>query len=551
MAENGRTIPGEAIIFAPYREHNLSATLATSSYQLDRIRNASFSSLLQEHLSDIAVRVSDRRKVRSSAHPSSVRYLSSRSPCKAPAIQRLLRISKSLRCEPNFEVELTLTPNDQSYSNIYAADNVSAGRIHLPEAWDLSTGSSSVVVGVIDSGIDYNHLDLAANIWTNPGEIAANGVDDDGNGYIDDIHGIDPYNGDSNPMDDLFHGTHVAGTIGAVGNNGIGVVGVSWNVKEIACKAFNSSGTGTTAATVACLNYLVKLKNVYGVNIVATSNSYGGFPYSIAMYNAIKASRDAGMVFVAGSGNNTSDNDAAPFYPASYDLQNVISVGAIDSSANIASFSNYGATSVDIFAPGVSVYSTIPGNQYAFGSGTSMATPHVSGAVALLLSYHSNYTYYQAVQAILQSGTSVPALVGKSVTGSVLNVSAAMELPPPSLLYPIETPTVPPGGSGPDLSTAKLQISASKSRGQSSVNCALSAISGSDYEGLPGYRVTLAIKGVARSRKATTNGVGKAHFAVRIPKGRAYSARCVTKVPDPETNVTRTIKSQTAKLRPK
>ena len=553
MAESPRFISNEAIINAPYHR-TTNGILAVSS--LDRIEGESFSSLDQERLSGTAVRVSIRRKLESSRIKKSERFLKSRSPCKAPTIRRLLRVSKNLSCEPNWEGRITLTPNDTFYGNIYSASASSAGRIHLPEAWELTTGSASVVIGVIDTGIDYNHLDLQANIWTNPGEIAGNSIDDDANGYVDDIHGIDRINADSDPFDDQSHGTHVAGTIGAVGNNTLGVVGVAWDVQQIACKAFNTSGVGTVSAIVGCLNYLINLKNNYGFNIVATSNSYGGFPYTTAMYNAIAASRDAGMVYVAGAGNNTRDNDLTPFYPASFDLDNIVSVGAIDSAANIASFSNFGLTSVDISAPGVSVLSTIPGNQYAYFNGTSMATPHVTGAVALLMAYHPDYLYSQVINSILSTGTAVAGLAGKSATGAILNVAAALQfdapIPTPTpvpTVAPTPQPTEPPSNNRPDLSTAKIEIGAVNTRARSEVTCSLSALNAGEREVMVGYQVKLSIKEVKNLQRAKTKSDGAARFIVRPPANRSYRARCLAALTDPDTNQVLTIRSRIATLK--
>ena len=218
--------------------------------------------------------------------------------------------------------------------------------------------SANVLVGVIDTGVDYNHPDLAANIWTNPGEIAGNGIDDDGNGYIDDVHGYDFVNNDGDPMDDNGHGTHFSGTIGGVGNNGIGVAGVNWNVKIMALKFLDSGGSGSTANAVAGVQYATMM----GVDV--TSNSWGGGGFSQALYDAIDAAGAANIAFVAAAGNNGANNDTSPAYPAAYDLPNIISVAATDDNDELASFSNYGAASVDLGAPGVDILSTLPGNQY-------------------------------------------------------------------------------------------------------------------------------------------------------------------------------------------
>ena len=245
------------------------------------------------------------------------------------------------------------------------------------------TGSSSVVVAVIDTGVDYNHVDLAANIWTNPGEIAGNGIDDDGNGFVDDVHGYDFANNDGNPMDDNGHGTHVAGTIAAVGNNSLGVTGVAWSTSIMPLKFLSANGSGYLSDAVEAINYATMMRTRYGVNVRVDNNSWGGGGFSSAMQSAIQAANDAGILFVAAAGNSGTNNDASPQYPANYDSPNVISVAATDQNGQLASFSNYGATTVDLAAPGVSIYSTTPNNTYSTYSGTSMATPHVSAVAAL------------------------------------------------------------------------------------------------------------------------------------------------------------------------
>jgi hypothetical protein len=541
-AEELRVIRGDAIINVV---RPAGVTAYTSPDLFDRISNSSFSSLSEQRLSTIATRISLKRKMRSGNE--SERFRKSRSSCNSLVIKRLLRVAKRLSCEPNWEARISLIPNDQYYSSLY-----SVNQLHLTEAWDKSTGSDSIVVGVIDTGIDYNHPDLAANMWINPGEIADNSIDDDSNGYVDDIHGVDRINIDSDPIDDQSHGTHVAGTIGAIGNNSIGIAGIAWNVKQIGCKAFNAAGMGSIATVISCINYLVNLKKNHGINIVATNNSYGGFPYSVGMFNAIAASRDANMVFVAGAGNNGTNNDSAPFYPASYQISNVISVAANDSSKNKANFSNFGVTSVDISAPGVSVLSTIPGsNQYAWFNGTSMATPHVTGAVALLMAYCETCNYSQAIDSIINSGTEVAGLAGTSVSGAILNVDAALDYAA-ALTPPTSTPTPDPNDSPDsgelDLSSARLTISALKSKMKSKLSCALSAMRNEIYEGLEGRLVKLSIKGVKKQRKAITNEAGEVSFTIRPPKGVSWSVRCIASLTNPETGAAVSVKSALTKV---
>jgi subtilisin family serine protease len=296
--------------------------------------------------------------------------------------------------------------------------------IDAPEAWAVNTSAAEVVVGVIDSGIDYTHPDLACNMWTNPGEIAGNGLDDDGNGYVDDVYGYDFANNDSDPMDDAGHGTHVAGTIGACTNNGDGVAGVAWSVKLMALKWLDSTGHGTTVNAVRALSYATRM----GAKI--TNNSWGGVSYDVALRDEIANAAASGSLFVASAGNDHADNDAQPRYPSSFDLPNIICVAASTSTDDLSSFSNYGANSVDLAAPGSGIRSTVPGNSYAEYDGTSMATPHVSGVAALVWGAYPSLTYEQTKDRILSSVDPVPALAGKVATGGRLNLRTALgEIP--------------------------------------------------------------------------------------------------------------------------
>ena len=362
------------------------------------------------------------------------------------AITRLRNNPSIAIAEPNWVFTTQQTSNDPYYTaapyrlwGMYGDDSVTPTNqfgSQADEVWASgNVGSTSVVVGIIDEGIDYTHPDLAANIWTNPGEVAANGVDDDANGYIDDIHGWDFFNNDNSIFDGSGddHGTHVAGTIGGVGGNGQGVAGVAWNVTMISAKFLGPSG-GSLADAVEALDYLTNLKTKYGVNLVATNNSWGGGGFSQSLQDAINRAANAGILFIAAAGNDGSNNDSTARYPSNYN--NVIAVAAIDSSGNLASFSNYGATDVDLGAPGVGIYSTLPGGTYGSYSGTSMATPHVTGAAALYAAAHPGASANTIRAALLSSAQATPtaSLVGKTVTGGRLNVSAAPDvIPPPSL----------------------------------------------------------------------------------------------------------------------
>jgi subtilisin family serine protease/Ca2+-binding RTX toxin-like protein len=318
-------------------------------------------------------------------------------------------------------------PNDPSFTQLWGLNNTgqSGGTvdadIDAPEAWDIQTGNPNLVVGVIDTGVDYNHQDLVGNIWTNPGEIAADGIDNDGNGYIDDVRGWDFAYNDNNPMDVYGHGTHVSGTIAGKGNNGIGVTGVAWNAQIMPLKFLDDSGSGSTSNAILAISYAT----AKGVKI--TNNSWGGGSFSQALYDAINAAGQLGALFIAAAGNDYgNNNDTNPHYPSSYNLANIISVASTNRTDSLSSFSNIGLISVDLGAPGSDIYSTTPGNTYSTYSGTSMATPHVSGAAALLWSQNPTWTAQQVKTALMNTGDSLASLAGKTVSGKRLNVYNAL-----------------------------------------------------------------------------------------------------------------------------
>jgi subtilisin family serine protease len=319
--------------------------------------------------------------------------------------------------------QFDVASNDPSAGKVYSLSNIDA-----KDAWNLSTGSKSVVVAVLDTGVDYTHSDLAANIWTNTAEISGNGKDDDGDGFVDDVHGYNFVSNNGNVMDNNGHGTHVSGTIAAVGNNSLGIVGVNWSVSIMALKCLDANGYGYVSDAVRAVNYATMMRTSYGVNVRVMNNSWGGTIYSSALNTAIEASNSAGILFVAAAGNGSVNNDATAQYPASYASANVISVAATDQNDKLASFSNYGATTVDLAAPGVSIYSTLPNNRYGTYSGTSMATPLVSGAAALCWAYDADATVAEVKNAILGGADKISSLSGKVLSGGRLNAFKALKL---------------------------------------------------------------------------------------------------------------------------
>ena len=360
-------------------------------------------------------------------------------------IARYRNLSGVESVQPNFIYRAQATANDPRFNELYGLNKIQA-----PLAWDTATGSPSVVVAVIDLGVDYNHEDLSANMWRNPGETgldsggqdkATNVVDDDGNGYVDDVFGVDTINHDSNPMDDGGHGTHVSGTIGGVGNNSTGVVGVNWNVRIMAIKSHGADGNGTSASVVEAFQYVAMMRR-RGVNVRVTNNSWGGAPeaadYDQALKDAIDAAGNTGILNICAAGNSGRDNDADPFYPASYDSPSIMSVAASDQNDNRAGFSSRGATSVDLAAPGVLILSTLRVSTYGFLSGTSMATPHVSGAAALLWAHAPHLTVAQVKATLMNNVDVLPQWAGLTVTGGRLNLARAVQNTPAA--HPIDGP---------------------------------------------------------------------------------------------------------------
>lgn len=341
---------------------------------------------------------------------------------------------------PDFKLTLETVANDTNIGSQWGLLNtgVSGGLvgadIGATQAWQYGT-SSTVVVGILDTGVDYNHPDLAANIWLNGNEIPGNGIDDDLNGYVDDRRGWDFANNDADPMDDNGHGTHVAGTVGAVGNNGIGVSGVAWSVRLMPLKFMDAQGSGSLSDAIEGINYARNM----GAKII--NASWGGGGFSNALQQAITQFQNAGGIFVAAAGNESSNNVTTPAFPANY--SGVISVGASTRTDTLASFSNFG-TNVDVVAPGASIFSTLPNNRYGSLSGTSMAAPHVAGALALLWGQNATASATTITNALLNNTDNV--LRGTTSQFGRINVgkaSAALRGTPAVPTPPTPTPTLP------------------------------------------------------------------------------------------------------------
>lgn len=334
--------------------------------------------------------------------------------------------------EPNWIYHHYATSNDTYVTNGSLWGMTGANGSQASTAWtNNKTNCSNVYIGIIDEGYMYTHEDIEANAGVNPGEIANNSKDDDNNGLVDDVYGWD-FAGNNNTVFDGAgddHGTHVAGTIGGAGGNGKGVAGVCWSVKLLSAKFLGSRG-GTTANAIKAVNYFTDLKTRHGINLVATNNSWGGGGFSQGLKDAIDAAGAAGILFVAAAGNSGTNNDATASYPSGYTSSNIIAVASITSTGGLSSFSQYGATTVDIGAPGSGIWSSVPTSSkgkinsgYASYNGTSMATPHVTGACALYKAYNPTASAADIKAAILNSATPTSSLAGKTLTGGRLNVS--------------------------------------------------------------------------------------------------------------------------------
>jgi subtilisin family serine protease len=387
----------------------------------------------------------------------------------ARAIDTLENLPFVEYAEPDYLVH-KVTTNDTYYGLLYAIENTGQSigpnngtsgtpdaDMDVAEACAIQTGDSDLIIAVIDEGVQYDHPDLNDNMWINAGEVAGNGVDDDNNGFVDDVYGYDFFSNDGDPMDEGGHGTHVAGTICAETNNGEGISGVVQQCQIMALRFLGPNG-GYTSDAIASLDYAVQM----GATI--SNNSWGGGGFSQGLYDAIAAARNADHIFLAAAGNDGTNNDSTPHYPSNYDLSNVVSVAATDNRDQLANFSNYGAQSVDIGAPGVDIASTYINNGYVWMSGTSMATPNVTGVVALIRSQYPNWTYQQVIDHLYATARPGASVTGITTTGAIANAEAAV-----AGGAPLTAPVAPAGLTASALSESDVELSWTDSSDNESV----------------------------------------------------------------------------------
>jgi subtilisin family serine protease len=368
------------------------------------------------------------------------------------AIDRLQQLPFVEYVEPDYV--LRANTNDTYYDLQWGLNNTGQdirgvigtydADINAEEAWTVTTGNPEFVVAVIDTGTDYTHEDMDNNIWTNSNEIAANGVDDDSNGYIDDIHGFDFWSNDADPMDGSGHGTHVSGTICAESGNNIGVAGVAWECQIMALRFLGPNG-GYTSDAISALNYAVDM------GVAVSNNSWGGGGFSQSLYNAIQNAGNNGHLFVAAAGNDNINTDTSAHYPSSYDLDNIVSVAATDNQDHRSSFSNYGFNSVDVGAPGTNIANIYPNNGYVWMSGTSMAAPHVTGLATLIWALHPDWTPQQVRTRIFNTVRPLDTLYGITSTGGIINAYNA-------LLEPTAAPIEPSNLVATAISNSQIDL---------------------------------------------------------------------------------------------
>jgi len=396
--------------------------------------------------------------------------------------------------EPDVQVHALLEPNDFRFGdgslwnlhNIGQVGGKADADIDAPEGWDVQNAADDVVVAVIDTGVRYTHEDLAANMWVNSGETVGNNLDDDGNGYVDDVHGINAINNSGDPNDDHGHGTHISGIVGAVGNNNVGLVGVAWKVKIMGCKFLDPTGNGFISDAIKCIDYA----RGHGANIINTS--WGSTTFnSAALRDAFDSARQAGIIVTAAAGNAADNSDVNPLYPASYDLDNIVAVAATTRNDELASFSNYGATNVDLAAPGSPIFSCWNGSDsdYRYFDGTSMAAPQVAGVCALVRAKYPGETYSQIINRVLGNTDPLPGLAGKCATGGRLNLQKALGTAPPPPTPTVTVAATDSAAAEAGADTGAFTISRTGSTASAlTVNYTLggTAVNGTDYQSLSG-----------------------------------------------------------------
>lgn len=440
LAAEKRVFPGAVI-----RASKKSSAFSTLNHQLRNIRSRSL--FRARRLAPGTMLITERSKALSKTALTtdpSVPYSRKSDICRSVKFRKLkAELRGHITCSPNWAVFGSAIPNDTYYPQQYAP-----ALMQLPSAWDTTVGNSSMVAAVLDTGIDYNHPDLIDNIWVNPAEIPNNGLDDDGSGYVDDLRGVNIITDSVDSMDDQGHGTHVAGIIAGKGNNTRGVAGVTWISRLLPVKFLNSNREGSIANAIKAINYVIALKQA-GRNIVVINNSWTTTEYSSALGAAVADAATAGIVFVTSAGNGPgggsgTNNDASPQYPANFSSSNIISVAAVESSATLASYSNYGEQSVHIAAPGHLIASTMRNSSYTYLSGASMAAAQVSG-VTLLAQARCNGSLNMVLlrSAVVNTGTVYASLAGKVASASIVNGAEAIRIAA-QLCAPTPTPSHTP-----------------------------------------------------------------------------------------------------------
>lgn len=420
-----KVVPGELIVkFKSTMNKSLVNGLTTLGVDIDRKIEVSSDNLYvvkfpqTKSMKGIQNLLSDHPEIEY-AEPNFI-YEIVKPVSKTDDIQGLISSYSDVNEEYNY------TPMDPKFGQLWGLQNtgendpgrtpgVVGADIDMMKAWEITKGDRAVRIAVIDTGIDYNHPDLRNQMWTNEAELnGLDGVDDDGNGYVDDIHGYDFASNDGDPLDGNSHGTHCAGTIGAE-HNDLGVAGIMADVEFVAVKFLSDSGSGTTEAAIKAIDYATKL------NVDIMSNSWGGGGRSEALKEAIERANDKGIIFTAAAGNSSTDNDTRPHYPSNYEVENVISVAATTSSDDLASFSCYGRNTVHIAAPGHNILSTVKNGKYSSFSGTSMATPHVTGAIGLLLAQEGRLPASEVKERVMMTSEPLSSLRGKTINSGRLN----------------------------------------------------------------------------------------------------------------------------------